>query len=126
MKNRLALSPARLLAGMATALTKGCFVKSKIPLVAGLLLLAGWSPAWAAPADLPLAAADNAFAFKLLKQLGQDQPARNILISPYSAATVLQMVASGAAGQTRTEMQQVLGTTGLSADVVMSVRTGNR
>jgi len=118
MKNRLALSPARLLAGMATALTKGCFVKSKIPLVAGLLLLAGWSPAWAAPADLPLAAADNAFAFKLLKQLGQDQPARNILISPYSAATVLQMVASGAAGQTRTEMQQVLGTTGLSADVV--------
>ncbi|MDR3457658.1 MAG: serpin family protein [Verrucomicrobiae bacterium] len=70
------------------------------------------------PAGSQLAAANNTFAFKLLKQLAKDQPATNIFISPYSAATVLQMVASGAAGQTRTEMEQVLGTTGLPADAV--------
>jgi len=71
----------------------------------------------AAPADeTKLATANNGFAFNLLKQLAHDQPAANIFISPYSAATVLQMVGNGAGGQTKAEMQQVLGTTGLSAD----------
>jgi len=93
-------------------------MKSRIPLVALLVLLAGFHRAWAAPADRPLAAADNAFAIKLLQQLAKDQPASNIFISPYSAATVLQMVASGAAGQTRVEMEQVLGTTGWPPDAV--------
>jgi serpin B len=82
------------------------------------VLLAGFYYADAAPADQQLAAADNAFAFKLLKQLAQDQPVANLFISPYSAATVLQMVGNGAAGQTKTEMQQVLGMTGLSADAI--------
>jgi serpin B len=93
-------------------------MKLKTSLLTTLVLLAGVYHAGAAPVETPLAAADNAFAFKLLKQLAQDQPAANIFISPYSAATVLQMVGAGAAGQTRTEMQQVLGTTGLSADAV--------
>jgi len=93
-------------------------MKSKIPLVAVLVLLAGFYRAWAVPSDPQLAAADNAFAFKLIKQLAKDQPATNIFISPYSAATVLQMAASGAAGQTKIEMQQVLGTTGWPADAV--------
>jgi len=61
-----------------------------------------------------LAAAENGFAFKLLKELAAEQPGTNIFISPYSAATVLQMVANGAAGKTKTEMQQVLGTKTLS------------
>jgi serine protease inhibitor len=65
-------------------------------------------------ADHSLAAADNAFGFKLIKQLAEDHPATNISISSYSAATVLHMVGSGAAGKTKTEMQQVLATTGLS------------
>ena len=65
-----------------------------------------------------LAAANNGFAFKLLKQIAKDQPVANIFISPYSASTVLQMVGSGAAGQTKAEMQQVLETTGLSSDTV--------
>jgi serpin B len=60
--------------------------------------------------DAKLAAADNGFGFKLLTQLVKEQPTQNIFISPYSAATVLQMVANGAAGQTKVEMQQVLGT----------------
>ncbi|MCX6912077.1 MAG: serpin family protein, partial [Verrucomicrobia bacterium] len=56
--------------------------------------------------------------FKLLKQLAKDQPGTNIFISPYSASTVLQMACNGAGGQTKTEMQQVLGTTGLAAEAV--------
>jgi serpin B len=108
-------------------------MKSKISLVAVFVLLAGFYRAGAAPADRQLAAADNAFAFKLLQQLAQDQPLTNIFISPYSAATVLQMVGNGAAGQTKTEMQQVLGITGLSAaavsaanqDIAQSLNHGN-
>ncbi len=87
--------------------------------MAVLILFAGLHQAAASPTDeQTLAAANNGFAFKLLKQLAKDQPATNIFISPYSASTVLQMVGSGAAGQTKTEMQQVLGTTGLSSDAV--------
>jgi serine protease inhibitor len=64
------------------------------------------------------ASANIGFAFKLLKQLAQEQPGANIFISPYSASSALQMVANGAAGKTREEMQQVLETTGLAADAV--------
>ncbi len=68
-----------------------------------------------AQTDLPkLAAANNAFAFKLLKQLNADHPGGNLFVSPYSAATVLQMAANGAGGQTKQEMQEVLETTGLA------------
>ena len=66
----------------------------------------------------PVAVSDSAFSFNLLRQLAQDRPATNISISPYSAATVLEMVGNGAVGRTRAEMQQVLGTTGLSPDNV--------
>jgi serine protease inhibitor len=69
-------------------------------------------------ADQALAASDNAFAVKLFKQLADDQPDSNISISPYSIATVLQMVENGAAGTTKTEMQQVLATSGLSSAAV--------
>lgn len=63
-----------------------------------------------------LAAANNAFAFKLLKQLNADTNFGNLFVSPYSAATALQMAANGASGETRAEMQQVLETAGLSPD----------
>lgn len=61
-----------------------------------------------------LAVANNTFAFKLLKQMSTERPGGNVFFSPYSAVTALQMVANGAAGQTKTEMQQVLETSGLS------------
>jgi serpin B len=94
-------------------------MKPKISLIAVLVLLAGLHQVAASLTDQQkLAAANNGFAFKLLKQLAKDQPVANIFISPYSASTVLQMVGSGAAGQTKTEMQQVLETTGLSSAVV--------
>jgi serine protease inhibitor len=66
----------------------------------------------------PVAVSDAAFPFNLMRQLAQDRPATNISISPYSAATALEMVGNGAVGRTRAEMQQVLGTTGLSPDNV--------
>jgi serpin B len=97
-------------------------------------LLAGLHQAAASPTDeQALAAANNGFAFKLFKQLAKDQPATNIFISPYSASTVLQMVDNGAAGQTKTEMQQVLGTTDLpdavvnqaNKDIARSLNSGN-
>jgi serine protease inhibitor len=63
----------------------------------------------------PVAVSDAAFSYNLLKQLAQEQPGNNISISPYSAATVLQMVGNGAVGRTLAEMQQVLGSSGLSS-----------
>ncbi|HTV95114.1 MAG TPA: serpin family protein [Steroidobacteraceae bacterium] len=63
----------------------------------------------------PVEVSDAAFSFNLLRQLAQDQPATNISLSPYSAATVLEMVSNGAAGRTQEQMRQVLGTSGLSS-----------
>jgi serine protease inhibitor len=102
-------------------------MKPSLILVITLALFAGLHQAAAqvnlahaaSPADQQkLASANNGFAFRLLKQLAKDQPGANIFISPYSASTVLQMVCNGAGGQTRAEMQQVLGTTGLLPDAL--------
>src|ERR1700744_2855928 len=68
--------------------------------------------------DMKLAEADNNFAFRLLREVAAQRPAQNIFISPYSAATALQMVAGGAVGLTKTEMEEVLGTTGVSNEAV--------
>ncbi len=86
--------------------------------IAALILIVGLYQSPATPAEQQLAAANDGFAFKLLKQLAQDQPAANLFISPYSASAVLQMIGNGAAGQTLTEMQHVLGTTNLPSDAV--------
>jgi serpin B len=91
-------------------------MKIRILIVAWLAGFAPFLQVSASPTDeQKLVAANNGFAFKLIKQLSQDQPAANIFISPYSAATVLQMVANGAVGQTKMEMQQALGTVGMPA-----------
>ncbi|MEJ0090194.1 MAG: serpin family protein [Limisphaerales bacterium] len=63
-----------------------------------------------------LTSANNDFAFKLLKQIAREQPHENIFISPFSVSTALQMVANGAAGETKTEIQNVLKTGSLSPD----------
>jgi serine protease inhibitor len=89
-----------------------------------LMLLATLGEAAAAPAGEPLATVDNAFGFRLFKQLIKDQPGTNICISPFGAATILQMVGTGAAAKTKAEMQQVLGTAGLSfAEVNAAYKT---
>ncbi len=77
-------------------------------------LLVVWQTGLADSTNLTaLAAANNQFAFKLLKQLVAEQPGKNIFVSPYSAATALQMAANGAAGRTKDEMERVLGTSGM-------------
>jgi serine protease inhibitor len=60
-----------------------------------------------------LATADNAFAFDLFKQIAKGRARENIFISPFSVSSALQMVANGAAGETKTEMQRVLKTENL-------------
>lgn len=90
-------------------------MRTRLFLLFALFAMAGVELTFAAESDLPkLATANNTFAFKLLKQLSAKQPSGSIFVSPYSAATALQMAANGAAGQTRAEMQQVLETSGLS------------
>ena len=87
--------------------------------IASLLCLLSFGLPAASPTDQQnFASANIGFAFKLLRQLAKDQPGQNIFISPYSASTVLQMACNGAGGQTKTEMQQVLGTTGLTAEAL--------
>lgn len=89
-------------------------MKLKTLLLAAAMLVAGLQINFGADASLSrLAAANNAFSFKLLKQLAAEQPGTNIFISPYSAATVLQIACNGAVGRTKSEMKQVLETTAL-------------
>jgi serine protease inhibitor len=95
--------------------------EGRILRAAGLafVLLVVW-PLWAAPAadQTRLVAADNSFAFGLLRELAREQVGQNVFASPYSISTVLQMVASGAAGSTREDMARVLGTTGWEANAL--------
>src|ERR1017187_9503228 len=84
-----------------------------------LLCFAGLPVLAAVPADQgKLASANTAFAFDLLKQIAGEQPGTNIFISPFSVSTVLQMVANGAAGETKTEMQRALQTAGLTPEAL--------
>jgi len=76
-----------------------------------------------APAELSadegkLSAANTKFAFDLLKEIAGEQPKANVFISPFSVSVALQMVANGAAGDTRTEMENALGTSALSPDAL--------
>jgi serpin B len=91
-------------------------MKTKFCLTLAVFVTAGFQIIFAAETDLSkIAAANNTFAFKLLKQLATEQPGASVFVSPYSAATALQMAANGAGGQTKAEMQQVLETSGISA-----------
>jgi serpin B len=90
-------------------------MKTRLYPLLAIYSMAGLKLTLATESDLAkLAAANNTFAFKLLKQLSAQQPKASIFVSPYSAAMALQMAANGAAGQTKTEMQQVLETSGIS------------
>ena len=55
-----------------------------------------------------LASANASFGFNLMKQLVGERPTDNVFISPYSVSAALQMVWQGAAGHTKTEMDQAL------------------
>ncbi|MDR3457659.1 MAG: serpin family protein [Verrucomicrobiae bacterium] len=90
-------------------------MKTKCFLLLAAILSATLQTGVAADGNLSqLATANNTFAFKLLKQLSAENKGGNIFVSPYSAATALQMAANGAAGQTKKEMQTALETAWLT------------
>src|SRR5690606_20676072 len=74
--------------------------------------LASRLPAAAIPPEYvsteDLAAANTAFALDLYRELRQD-PAPNLLVSPYSISMALAMTFAGARGETAAQMEEVLG-----------------
>ena len=83
-----------------------------------ILLIAAGALAVPGPEQQKVALANASFAFSLLKEIAKEQPAQNIFLSPYSLSTALHMVSHGAGGQTKAEMQRVLGTGGLNLSAV--------
>ena len=53
--------------------------------------------------------AQTAFALSLMQHASETRAGKNLLLSPYSLMQALAMTANGAAGETRSEMEQVLG-----------------
>jgi serine protease inhibitor len=85
-------------------------------LATGLILVSSKTIGAPSPDLAKLADANNGFAFTLVKELAKGKPGENIFISPYSISGALQMVRAGAAGETRREMDEVLGTKEFSGD----------
>ena len=63
-------------------------------------------------ASVDVAAADNAFGFRLLNAVQKTIPSGNVVLSPVGAALDLSMVLNGAGGQTRQEMLSALSLSG--------------
>ncbi len=63
--------------------------------------------------DAQFTGAQTAFALALLQKTAAKDSGRNLLLSPYSVMQALAMTLNGAAGKTRSDMEQVLG--GISA-----------
>src|SRR3984893_7646099 len=86
--------------------------------------LFGAGPTQAAPpsASVDVAAADNAFGFRLLKAVQKTIPSGNIVLSPVGAALDLSMALNGAENQTRLEMLAALS---LSGSDLGAINTAN-
>jgi serpin B len=86
--------------------------------------LFGAAATHAAPpsASVDVAAADNAFGFRLLKAVQKTSPSGNIVLSPVGAALDLSMALNGAEGQTRQEMLAALS---LSGSDLGAINTAN-
>jgi serpin B len=60
--------------------------------------------------EAPVEASQTSFAVSFLKNVNADTPkSENVVVSPYSAAVALSMLAEGAEGQTRAEFDEALG-----------------
>jgi serine protease inhibitor len=73
-------------------------------------------------ASVDVAAADNAFGFRLLNAVQKTIPSGNVVLSPVSAALDLSMALNGADGQTRQEMLAALS---LSGSELPAINTAN-
>jgi serine protease inhibitor len=90
--------------------------------VAAALFCAAATYAVLPPASVDVAAADNAFGFRLLNAVQKTIPGGNVVLSPVSAALDLSMVLNGAGDQTRQEM---LATLSLSGSNLAAINTAN-
>jgi serine protease inhibitor len=86
--------------------------------VAATVFTAGATCAAAPSASVNVAAADNAFGFRLLNVVQKTTPSSNVVLSPVSAALDLSMVLNGASGETRQQMLSVLSLSGADIDAV--------
>ncbi len=73
-------------------------------------------------ASVDVAAADNAFGFRLLNAVQKTNPSRNVVLSPVSAALNLAMALNGADGPTKQEMLDALS---LSGSQLGGINTAN-
>jgi serine protease inhibitor len=90
--------------------------------VAAALFCAAATYAVLPPASVDVAAADNAFGFRLLNAVQKTIPGGNVVLSPVSAALDLSMVLNGAGDQTRQEM---LATLSLGGSSLAAINTAN-
>ena len=86
--------------------------------VAAAVFAAAATHAAAPSASVDVAAADNAFGFRLLNAVQKTVPSRNVVLSPVSAALNLSMVLNGSAGETRQQMLAVLSLEGLDVGAI--------
>ena len=74
--------------------------------LSAMVLLVSCGPKYAKPVE----ASQIGFAVSFLKSVNEVTPrGENVVVSPYSAAIVLSMLAEGAEGQTKTEFYNALG-----------------
>ena len=67
-------------------------------------------------AEIEIMGAGNRFAFDLLGQV--NSPGENLFLSPFSASMALGMTMNGAAGETWSQMREVLGLGGLTEEEI--------
>lgn len=72
----------------------------------------------AAEADLPIIQASNNFGLHLHQQLLKEKPGQNVFLSPLSITTALAMVYNGSGGETKAELERVLGWNNQSVDQI--------
>ena len=60
-------------------------------------------------ADAVFSVSQYRFALELMRAVQREKGQQNVMVSPYSVVQALAMTANGAANQTRTEMEKVLG-----------------
>ncbi len=100
---------------------------SNVTAILACALLAGCGESLGPITELPralsiaegkLVEADNRFAFKLFKEVNEQDAGKNTFISPLSVGMALGMTYNGAAGTTREAMQETLELQGMTVDEV--------
>ena len=72
----------------------------------------------AAQADQPIIQAANSFGLRLHQQLLKESPGQNVFLSPLSITTAMAMVYNGSGGETKNELERVLGWNNKSVDQI--------